>query len=226
MERAHDPGQDGRGRARGSSSGNDSASVPPAGHADQCAAWAYGGVGILAPTGRSTSGGSSRGSLTPPRRLHERARGPERSRRRVVVLASRLEGMGKADAPLQPGKRGRPGVVTIPGVGPVTASAILAGAPQMAGLLLRTEFCGRWGAQADFERWQGTAWRNNGRPLISLRERCRSSAGAAMQGFAESWLGRIIARKPLKLAAVALANKMARIAWVRTPTRGEVYRAA
>jgi transposase len=33
------------------------------------------------------------------------------------------------------------------------------------------------------------------------------------QNFGQSWLGRIIARKPIKLAAVALANKMARIIW-------------
>jgi transposase len=34
-----------------------------------------------------------------------------------------------------------------------------------------------------------------------------------------------VARKPLKLAAVALANKTARIVWA-VLTRGEVYRAA
>ena len=42
-------------------------------------------------------------------------------------------------------------------------------------------------------------------------------------GFSESWIGRLIARKPIKLAAVALANKMARIVWALL-TRGEVYR--
>ncbi len=43
------------------------------------------------------------------------------------------------------------------------------------------------------------------------------------------WLAELIARKPTKLAAVALANKMARIAWVllmqggtyRKPATGE-----
>ena len=37
------------------------------------------------------------------------------------------------------------------------------------------------------------------------------------------WLADIIARKPLKVAAVALANKIARIAWVLM-RRGGVYR--
>jgi transposase len=44
------------------------------------------------------------------------------------------------------------------------------------------------------------------------------------ENFADSWLGRIIARKPVKLAAVALANKMARIIWA-VMTREEAYRA-
>ena len=38
------------------------------------------------------------------------------------------------------------------------------------------------------------------------------------------WLARLIERKPTKVAAVALANKIARIAWV-IMTRGERYRA-
>ena len=44
------------------------------------------------------------------------------------------------------------------------------------------------------------------------------------KGFAESWIGRLVARKLLKLAAVALANKTAPIIWA-VLTRGEVYRA-
>jgi transposase len=49
--------------------------------------------------------------------------------------------------------------------------------------------------------------------------------GRRKAGFAEGWLGRLIARKPLKLAAVALANNTARIVWA-VLTRGEVYRTA
>jgi transposase len=36
------------------------------------------------------------------------------------------------------------------------------------------------------------------------------------------WLTGIVARRPYKVAAVALANKMARIVWA-VLTRGEVY---
>jgi transposase len=37
------------------------------------------------------------------------------------------------------------------------------------------------------------------------------------------WLQALLMRKPRKLVALALANKMARVAWVLM-TRGEVYR--
>ena len=36
------------------------------------------------------------------------------------------------------------------------------------------------------------------------------------------WLAGLIARRPIKVAAIALANKMARVAWVLL-LRGEAY---
>ncbi|WP_413206925.1 transposase [Rhodospirillum sp. A1_3_36] len=49
-------------------------------------------------------------------------------------------------------------------------------------------------------------------------------AGAKRSGKALSpWLTKLLERKPLKLAACALANKMARIAWA-IMTTGECYR--
>ena len=48
---------------------------------------------------------------------------------------------------------------------------------------------------------------------------------ALRQGItAESWLGRMRARKPRMLVIVALANKMARTAWA-LQAKGENYRA-
>jgi transposase len=41
---------------------------------------------------------------------------------------------------------------------------------------------------------------------------------------AGSWLARMLARKPRMLVAIALANRMARVAWALM-TRGGVYRA-
>jgi transposase len=47
---------------------------------------------------------------------------------------------------------------------------------------------------------------------------------AARKGAPEgAWLGRMMARKPRMLVAVALANRMARIAWALM-RKGEVYR--
>ena len=39
------------------------------------------------------------------------------------------------------------------------------------------------------------------------------------------WAARLLARRPFKVAAVALANKMARIAWALL-TKGGTYRAS
>ena len=47
----------------------------------------------------------------------------------------------------------------------------------------------------------------------------------AKPGRASAWLLSLLERKPRKLAAVALANKMARIAWAMM-TSGEAYRPA
>lgn len=45
----------------------------------------------------------------------------------------------------------------------------------------------------------------------------------AKPGRASPWLIALLARRPRKLAAVALANKMARIVWAMM-TSGEAYR--
>ena len=45
----------------------------------------------------------------------------------------------------------------------------------------------------------------------------------AKPGKASAWLIALLARRPRKLAAVALANKMARIVWAMM-TSGEAYR--
>lgn len=41
----------------------------------------------------------------------------------------------------------------------------------------------------------------------------------------EDWLGRMLAKKPLKVVAIALANRMARQVWAMLRT-GEAWRAA
>jgi transposase len=54
--------------------------------------------------------------------------------------------------------------------------------------------------------------------VIRHLRNARSQSGLA------SWLEQLLKRKPPKLAAVALANKLARIAW-KLMVRGETYAA-
>ncbi|MEO5325197.1 IS110 family transposase [Mesorhizobium sp. CC13] len=124
-------------------------------------------------------------------------------------------------------------LLSVPGVGPITVSAILAGVPDIRGFR-----SGR-----DFAAWLGLVPRQNSsggkerlgritkmgdrtiRRLLVIGAMSTIRWSRSRQNFAQSWLGRIIARKPIKLAAVALANKMARIIWA-VMTREETYRTA
>jgi transposase len=124
-------------------------------------------------------------------------------------------------------------IATIPGVGPITATAIAASVPDPS--IFRS---GR-----DFAAWLGLTPRQNSsggkerlggitkrgdtyiRHLLFVGARnvirypkARAAAGA-------SWIDALVARRSKTVAAVALANKMARIAWAMMTT-GEVYRSA
>ncbi len=119
---------------------------------------------------------------------------------------------------------------TIPGIGPITASALAASITdpsifksgrQMAawiGLVPRQhssggkQRMGRISKQGDhYLRWLLVSG-----AMAVIRH-------AKRKGTSQPWLATLIATKPTKVAAVALANKMARIAWV-VLTRGESYR--
>ena len=123
-------------------------------------------------------------------------------------------------------------LMTIPGVGPVCASAIQAFAPPLASF--------RRGR--DFAAWLGLVPRQHstgGKPRLGkvskmgqrdLRRLLICGAMAVVRWARRrgapqgSWLARMLAHKPRKLVAVALANKMARIVWALT-VKKEVYRA-
>ena len=123
-------------------------------------------------------------------------------------------------------------LMTIPGVGPITATAIQAFAPPMESF--------RRGR--DFTAWLGLVPRQHttgGKPRLGriskmgqrdLRRLLVSGAMAVVRWAVrrgetrDPWLARMLARKPRKLVAVALANRMARIAWALM-TNNEVYRA-
>jgi transposase len=109
----------------------------------------------------------------------------------------------------------------IPGVGPVSASALVMKAPDPHA----------FASGRDYAAWIGLTPRDHstagktrlGKITRAGDEMLRSllvvGATAVIQqvrrgrGHPSAWLVALVARKPPKLAAVALANKMARIAW-------------
>ena len=122
-------------------------------------------------------------------------------------------------------------LMTIPGIGPVTAMAIQAFAPPMESF--------RRGR--DFSAWLGLVPRQHttgGKPRLGriskmgqrdLRRLLVTGATAVVQhasrrgAITDPWLAGMLARKPKKLVAVALANKMARTVWALA-TKKETYR--
>ena len=123
-------------------------------------------------------------------------------------------------------------LMSVPGIGPVIALAIQAFAPPMEGFER-----GR-----DFSAWLGLVPRQHttgGKPRLGriskmgqrdLRRLLVVGAMSVIRNavrsgrFHDPWLARMLARKPRKLVAVALANRMARIAWALM-TKQESYRA-
>jgi transposase len=123
-------------------------------------------------------------------------------------------------------------LMTIPGVGPVTAVAVAAIAPAAESFR-----CGR-----DFAAWLGLTpiqRSTGGKQKLgqisrmgdrTLRRLLIIGASAVikqaiLRGAAPgSWLAQMLARKPRMLVAVALANKMARTIWALL-AKGGVYRA-
>ena len=122
-------------------------------------------------------------------------------------------------------------LMTIPGIGPIAATAITALVPPPEGFR----------AGRDFAAWLGltplqksTGGKQKLGAISKMGERTirrllilGASAvvrWATQRGAAEgSWLARMLGRKPRMLVTVALANKMARIVWALL-VKGGTYR--
>lgn len=120
---------------------------------------------------------------------------------------------------------------TMPGVGPLTALAVDAFAPDMGQFK-----CGR-----DFAAWLGLVPRQHSsggkerlgriskagqadiRRLLIIGAMTRIMGRGRDRIPAEGWIGRMLARKPKMLVGIALANRMARQIWAMM-TKGEDYR--
>jgi len=122
-------------------------------------------------------------------------------------------------------------LATIPGVGPVIAltlaieidpAAFESGRHLAAWIGLTPKEHSTGGKQ----RMGGISRAGNERLRVLLVVGATSVINAAMKPGSKQmtdWLRALLMRKPRKVVAVALANKMARIAWVLM-TRGQVYR--
>ncbi|QSB45022.1 IS110 family transposase [Tsuneonella flava] len=164
---------------------------------------------------------------------------PEAARTMFVVMAEQLEQLNEQIALLDKEitKRAREDasarrLMTIPGIGPITATAILALAPPPES----------FSKGRDFAAWLGLTPRQHSSggkeklgSISKMGERTLrrlliigSSAvvlHASKRGApAGSWLEQMLARKPRMLVTVALANKTARIVWA-VLTKNEEYKA-
>lgn len=123
-------------------------------------------------------------------------------------------------------------LMTIPGIGPITATAVAALAPPANSFNKGRDFAA-WLGLTPLQKSTGGKQRLGKTSKMgerTLRRLLIIGASAVVRHAARrgapagSWLARMLARKPRMLVTVALANKMARIVWALL-TRNEVYRA-
>lgn len=162
---------------------------------------------------------------------------PVTARQALCVLADQLEAITTAIAGIEADimRHVRKNetlrrLTTIPGVGPLTAASIMAMVPDMSGFV-----CGR-----HFAAWLGLTPKPNAsggkerlghiskmgnrslRCLLVLGATCVLRHVRNGKSY-NPWLDSLVSRKPPKVAAVALANKTARIIWA-IATKGGTYK--
>jgi transposase len=123
-------------------------------------------------------------------------------------------------------------LMTIPGIGAITAAALSALAPPTETFKRGRDFAA-WLGLTPLQRSTGGKERlgrtsrmgeRTLRRLLIIGASAVASWKARKGAPAGSWLDRMLTRKPPMLVRVALANKMARIAWAIL-SKGEIYRA-
>ncbi|WP_026757523.1 IS110 family transposase [Sediminimonas qiaohouensis] len=149
----------------------------------------------------------------------------------IAEKTDRIDAKTKALKELAAGTDTARRLQTMPGVGPLTALAVEAFAPDMA----------QFKRGRDFAAWLGLVPRQHSsggkerlgriskagqtdiRRLLIIGAMTRIMGRARHKIPPDSWLGRMLARKPKMLVAIALANKMARQIWAIL-TKNEDYR--
>lgn len=144
----------------------------------------------------------------------------------IERLAHELESASKTDDQLRR-------LCTIPGIGPVTAGAVAAFAPDLDTFDSGRNFAA-WLGLVPRQRSTGGKTRLGSVSKMGQTDIRRLLIVGAMSvirwvvrkgGSANRWLATLVMRKPKMVAAVALANKMARMIWALT-TKQQDYRMA
>ncbi|MFL4999342.1 MAG: IS110 family transposase [Xanthobacteraceae bacterium] len=152
---------------------------------------------------------------------------PAAARRALSLLVEQLESLGEQVAAIekdiQAWHRQHEAcrrLAVVPGIGPITASAIVATVPDLTMFSSGRDFAAwlgvtpRQSSSGGKERLGGISKRGDrylrrllfsGALAVILRERRKE--------VPSGWLGQLLGRRPIKVAAVALANKMARVVW-------------
>jgi transposase len=122
-------------------------------------------------------------------------------------------------------------LMTIPGIGPITASAIAAAVPDASLFRSGRQFAAWLGltprahSSGGKERLGGISKQGDGYIRRLLVTGATAVIRMARQGNpSKVWAARLLERKPARLVSVALANKTARIAWA-VLTRNQSYMA-
>lgn len=144
----------------------------------------------------------------------------------IERLADELEAASKTDTELRR-------LCTIPGIGPVTAGAVAAFAPDLATFESGRNFAA-WLGLVPRQRSTGGKSKLGSVSKMGQTDIRRLLIVGAMSvirwvvrkgGSPNRWLADLVARKPKMVAAVALANKMARMIWALS-VKKEDYRMA
>lgn len=124
-------------------------------------------------------------------------------------------------------------LATVPGIGPITASMISASVGDNIGAFKSARHFAAWLGLVPRQHSTGgktrlgritKAGNKEIRKLLVLGATSMVGRAAQWNSAAGIWVRGVLERRPVRLATVALANKMARIAWALM-TRKEVYRA-
>ena len=164
---------------------------------------------------------------------------PQEARSALEALAQMLElveeKIAALDAEIAARAKTNPLIkrlMTIPGIGAITATALAALAPTPETFRRGRDFAA-WIGLTPLQKSSGGKERlgkvskmgeRTLRRLLIIGASSATKAAARRGAPPQTWLGRMLLRKPRMLVTVALANKIARIAWALM-AHGGTYRA-